>query len=185
MTESEKTVEKSFDEYRSMGLAELNFVFPRMRPCGKSGTGMLLWVQVAKAPFDVAGYMMEGGKTVACEIKENSERTTAMTIVDAGKKGTGLQYHQLAALVAVHKAGGYACVVWDNGGEWGLLDGQRLTHAKAAFDTAKKAKEEGYPRASRGSFSILWGNFQRISFTPKGVPIWLNLLVPQTPETPT
>jgi len=177
MTASEKLIEASFAEYLTAGSATLMILYPRMRAAGFVGKAPA-WVQVAKAPFDVAGYYHRTARFIACEIKENKDSHTSLKIIAPEKKGTGLQYHQLEALVAVHNNGGLACVVWDNGGEWGFLDGVRLKHAKTAMDASLKAEKNGYPNASRGSRSILWGNFAPIKFTygprtRKGVPLWL------------
>jgi len=184
MTPSEKMIEASFDDYSSAGIASLFILFPKMRAAGFLGKSPA-WVQVAKAPFDVAGYYHGTGRFIACEIKESAEPKVSLPIIGPGKKGTGLQYHQLEALVNVHKNGGLACVVWDNAGGWGYLDGARLKQAKSMYDYSLRAAEKGYPRAPRGSRSILWGEFRPLTVTAalggvlgrqgggKSFPLWL------------
>lgn len=173
MTDFEKAMEKSFGEYYTVGLARLQFVHPRMKVGGMRGNTPM-FVQVAKAPYDLDGYFLKGARYIACEVKENGKHKTSLPIIAPLKKGTGLHYHQLEALVQVHESGGLACVVWDNAGEVGFLDGSRLKAAKAAMDTALKAKAEGYPETARGSRSILWGNFQSVGINGMGAPLWLD-----------
>lgn len=171
-TEFEKTVEKSFAEYLTTGTAYLQFLHPRMRVGGFLGK-VPAWIQVAKAPYDVDGYYLSGARYIACEIKENGEHHNSLKIIPPEKKGTGLQYHQLEALVNAHKAGAVACVLWNNGGEVGYLDGSRLAAAKSAMDTSLKAEKEGYPNTAKGSRSIPWGNFKPVKLNGVGVPLWL------------
>lgn len=171
-TPFEKLMEKSFLEYSSTGVAFLKVLHPRMRVAGKLGNAPA-WVQVAKAPFDIDGYYLDNARYIACEVKENGERKVSLPIIGPGKVGTGLQYHQLEALVAVHIARGLACVVWNNAGEIGYLDGTRLKAAKAAIDTSLKAEKEGYPGAKKGSRSILFGNFNPVQVNQTNIPLWL------------
>jgi hypothetical protein len=191
MTEFEKTMEKSFAEYLSAGTAFLQILWPKMRCVGMGKDGKVpVFVQVAKAPYDIDGYFLannpdsvsrrraglESGPTcryIACEVKENAKHHTSLAIIPPGKKGTGLQYHQLEALVRVHENNGLACVVWDNAGEIGYLDGSRLRAAKSAMDTSLKAQELGYPNTAKGSRSILWGNFIPVKLNQRGVPLWI------------
>ena len=172
MTPFEKVVEKSFTEYLSSGVASLKFLFPKMRMSGYLGKTPA-FVQVGKAPYDVDGYFIQTGQFIACEIKENGERHNSMHIVGPDKKGTGLQYHQLVALVHAHGSHAFAALLWNNGGEIGILDGSRLTAAKASIDTAIKAEEAGYPDGKKGAKSIPWGHFSPVKSNAAGVPLWL------------
>ncbi len=171
MTPFEKTIQKSFDEYAAR--AYLMILHPQMRCVGTRGGKVPLWVQVAKAPFDIAGLYLDNGRYIAVELKENASRHTSLQIIGPGKKGTGLQYHQLEGLVTVHEAGGLALVLWDNAGEVGLIDGPRLKAAKSAYDTALKAAAAGYPNGARGVKSIPWGNFAPVTIGNGGTPLWL------------
>lgn len=171
MTNSEKMIEKSFDEYQSVGIARLMILFPKMRPAGKLGK-MPAYVPVAKAPYDVAGYYYNTARFIAAEIKENQEHASSMPIIHPDKKGTGLQYHQLAALVEAHENGAYVTVLWDNGGEWLQIDGIRLKQAKSAYDLSMKAEEKGMPNA-KGVRSIPAGHFSPIKLSINSIPLWL------------
>lgn len=172
MTPFEKVMEKSFAEYSSTAVAYLQFLHPRMRMAGYLGKAPA-FVQVAKAPFDVDGYYLDSARFIACEIKETAERKHSLAIISPNKKGSGLQYHQLEALVNAHNAGALAVVVWNNGGDIGIVDGTRLRAAKAAMDTSLKAQAEGYPNTAKGSRSILFGNFTPVTLNGAGVPLWL------------
>lgn len=172
MTASEKTIASTFAEYHSANTATLLILYPKMRAAGFLGKAPA-FVQVSKAPFDVAGFYHGSARFIACEIKENASRKVSLPIIGPDKRGTGLQYHQLEALVEAHKNGGFACVVWDNAGEWGILEGQRLTAAKSAYDASLKAEKQGYPNTHRGSRSILWGEFTPLKLNNKGMPLWL------------
>lgn len=172
MTPFERQIEKSFAEYKSSRIACLMFLYPKMRMAGHL-KNTPAFVQVAKSPYDISGYYYETGRYIACELKESSGRETSLPMIAPGKRGTGLQYHQLEALVDVHDAGGLACLVWNNGGEIGYLDGSRLKAAKSALDTSIEAERLGLPNATRGQRSILWGNFQLVHELPNGVPLWL------------
>lgn len=174
MTPFEKKVELSFIEYSTAKIAFLQFLFPKMRMAGYIGKSPG-FVQVAKAPYDVDGYYIGTGRYIACEIKENADHHPSMRLIPPDKDGTGLQYHQLSALVAAHDAGGLAVLLWDNGGEVGILDGTRLAAAKSAIDTSIKAAKEGYPDGVKGLRSVPWGSFQPVKINGSGVPLWLPL----------
>lgn len=173
MTDFEKVMEKSAIEYLSAGIADMQFLWPKMQMTGQYIGKAPAFIQVGKAPYDMTGYFLDGARTIACEVKENGERKTSLAIQAPDKDGTGLKYHQLEALVRVHQAGGLASVVWNNGGEIGYLEGTRLVAAKAAMDTSLKAQKLGMPNAKEGRRSILWGNFVPVKVNGQGVPLWL------------
>lgn len=171
MTPFEKVMETSFAEYHTSKTAFLQFLSPRMRMAGYIGN-QPGFVQVGKAPYDLDGFYLNGGLYIACEIKENGDRHESMKIIPPKKKGSGLQYHQLEALVYAYEAGAIACVVWNNAGEIGIIDGSRLKAAKSSIDTSLKAEKMGLPN-QKGLRSILWGNFTPVKTNGKGVPLWL------------
>lgn len=180
MTGSEKMVEATFGEYKTARLATLMILFPKMRPAGRLGK-MVAYVPVAKAPYDVAGYFHKTGRHIALEIKENSDQHTSVAIIGPGKKGTGLQYHQLEALVEVHEQGGLALLLWDNAGDWGIIDGVRLKIAKATYDQSLKAEAKGYPNAKGGGVrSIRRELFTPVKVDDQGRPLWLPADVKKT-----
>lgn len=172
MTPFEKVMEKSFLEYRTSNTAFLQILYPAMRVGGTLGN-MPAYIPVGKAPYDIDGFYFKTARYIACEVKESAKHESTMRVVPPDKKGTGLKYHQLEALVLVHENGGLACVVYNNGGEVGYLDGSRLKAAKAAIDTSLKAEAQGYPDAARGKRSIPWGDFQPVKSTGAGIPLWL------------
>lgn len=172
MTEFEKVMEKSFAEYTTSKTAYLQFLYPKMRMAGYIGKAPG-FVQCAKAPYDIDGYYMDGSaRHIACEVKENADHHASLKIIMPEKRGTGLQYHQLEALVRAHESKCLACVVWSNGGEVGYLDGTRLKAAKQSVDASLKAEKMGLPN-QKGMRSILWGNFTAVRINSKGVPLWL------------
>lgn len=173
MTGSEKMVEATFEEYRTAGIATLLFLYPKMRPAGRLGK-LPAYIPAGKAPYDVAGYRHGSARMIAVEIKENSEQHTSLQIIGPGKKGTGLQWHQLESLVELHNAGGEAYVLWDNAGEWGILDGVRLKQAHAIYVQSLKAEAKGYPNAkTTGTRSIKWGEFKPVKTDDQGRPLYL------------
>lgn len=171
MTAFEKLIQKTFDDYANA--AYLMILHPQMKCVGTRDGKVPLWVQVAKAPFDLAGFYLDNGRYIAVELKENAKRHSSLQIIGPGKKGTGLQYHQLEGLVTVHNAGGLAYVLWENAGEVGVVDGARLKAAKTGYDTALRAAAAGYPNGARGVKSIQWGNFKPVKLDQRGHPLWL------------
>lgn len=172
MNDFEKLIGKTFQGYRDAGIADLVFLHPPMRvmtiirkvPC---------YVQAGKAPFDVAGiYYDSCGTGLGVELKETKDHEHSLPIVGPGKKGNGLQYHQLESLVAVHNAGGVALVVYSNGGEIGILPGDTLAVAKLQYDASLKVEQAGKTPA-RGARSILWGLFKPIKYGHNDLPLWL------------
>lgn len=136
------------------------------------------WVQSGKAPFDIAGIYYDGkGTGIGVELKETRDRKSSLPIVHPDKKGDGVHYHQLAALVDVHKAGGISLLVWSNGGEVGVLSGEKLALTKVQYDTSLKTEAAGKEYA-RGSRSILWGLFDPTEYGVDDRPLWL----PKAPE---
>lgn len=171
MTPSEKAIERSFMEYESSNTATLMVLFPKMRPA-TSIKGRLMWVQVAKAPYDVAGFFHGSGRYIAAEIKETGKPQTSLPIIAPGGKGGGIKYHQLAALVDVHRRGGYAVVVWENGGQWGVMGGSALAEAKREYDLSVAAQRAGYPNTQPGARSLAWARFKPVPMS-HDIPLWL------------
>lgn len=123
MNAFEKQVENVLPHWGKRGLS-LWFLNPKMRPVGMRGK-LPIFMQVAKAPFDMMGYDSQG-IVIALELKSNETAKTRLPIIGEGKRGSGLQYHQLEALVKVYGSGGHAAVLWYNGGKVGMLDGYNL-----------------------------------------------------------
>ncbi len=172
MNAFEKLIGKTFDGYRVAKKANLYFLFPPMRVAGMMGKAPC-FVQTGKAPYDVGGYLLNGyAKAVGVELKETADHATSLSIIAPDKKGSGLHYHQLDSLVAIHEAGGYAALLWSNGGEIGRADGEVLSMIKTHYDTSLKleATKKTVPRGSR---SILWGHFKPVKIGHEGFPLWL------------
>jgi hypothetical protein len=125
MNSFEHLIGKTFQSYRDARLATMIFLHPPMRVAGMMGR-VPCFIQAGKAPFDLGGmYYDVAGTVIAAELKETAEHATSLPIIGPGKKGSGLQYHQLDALTDVHLGGGVALVLYSNGGEIGLLRGGR------------------------------------------------------------
>jgi len=176
MNQFERDIETTFQPYRDANIAGLIFLHPPMRAAGMMGR-VPCFIQSGKAPFDVAGiYYDKAGTSIGAELKQTKDHEASLPIVHPKKKGDGLQYHQMSALVDVHKAGGVALVLWNNGGEIGVLTGQDIHLAKVQYDVSMKAEDSGKTPA-KGSRSIPWGRFKLVKYGHKGMPLWL-------PESP-
>jgi hypothetical protein len=168
MNDFEKLVGKTFPAYRAIKEAELFFLHPPMRAAGFKGSAPC-WVQVGKAPYDLGGFYYDRvGTAIGVELKETSQHENRLSIIGKDKKGSGLQHHQLLALVELHRAGGMAALVWNNGGEIGVLGGTGLVNAFLTYDAAAKSQN-----APVGSKSILWGAFTPVPLGVGGLPAWL------------
>lgn len=177
MNAFEKAIGDTFQAYRSAKVANLIFLHPPMRIGGMLGK-VPCFVQSGRAPFDVGGiYYDNAGTAIGAELKETKDHEHSLSIVHPDKKGSGLQYHQLAALVDVHKAGGVALVVWSNGGEVGVLTGEKIVLAKMQYDTSLAAEKAG-KIVAKGTRSILWGQFKPSKYGVDDKPLWLPDSVP-------
>lgn len=172
MNQFEKEIGNTFQAYRDAKQAGLVFLHPPMRIAGMLGR-VPCFIQAGKAPFDVAGMFYDGdGTAIGVELKETKDHETSLSIVGPGKKGSGLQYHQLEALVSVHQGGGVALVVWSNGGEVGVLSGEGILLAWMQYNTSLKAEAQRKTPA-KGSRSILWGHFKPVKNGLGDMPLWL------------
>lgn len=172
MNDFERQIGKTFQQYRDAKVANLLFLHPPMRVAGMMGK-VPCFIQAGKAPFDVGGVLYdECGTLVGAELKETKDHEHSLSIVHPEKKGSGLQYHQLAALVEVHLAGGIALLVWSNAGEIGVLAGDGLHLAKVQYDASLKA-EAAKKTPAKGSRSILWGHFKTVKYGHNDMPLWL------------
>lgn len=172
MNEFEKEIGKTFQSYRDARIASMVFLNPPMRVAGMMGKAPC-FVQSGKAPFDIGGFFYDRfGTVIGAELKQTSTHNHSLSIVGPDKKGDGLQYHQLTALVDVISAGGLALVLWNNGGEIGYLPADALRLAKIQYDTSMKAEKAG-KELVKGSRSILWGHFKLVKTGHEGMPLWL------------
>jgi penicillin-binding protein-related factor A (putative recombinase) len=172
MNDFEKQIGETFQAYRDAKVAHLFFLHPPMRIAGMHGH-VPCYVQAGKAPYDVAGFYYDRcGTALGVELKETKDRETSIAIVGEGKKGSGLQYHQLQGLVDTYEAGGRAMLLWSNGGEIGRLDGDALVLVKLQYDTSVKA-EKANKSVAKGSRSIPWGLFSLVKHGHKEMPLWI------------
>lgn len=172
MNHFEKLIDGTFKSYRDTKIASLVFLHAPMRIAGMMRT-VPCFIQSGKAPFDVGGFFYDKfGTVIGAELKETQDHETSLPIVGPDKKGNGLQYHQLSALVDVHQAGGLALVLWSNGGEVGVLTGDAIAVAKLQYDTSMKVEAIGKSFA-KGSRSILWGHFKLVKYGVDDKPLWL------------
>lgn len=172
MNAFEKQIGETFQSYRDAKTANVYFLFPPMRVAGLHGH-MPCYIPVGKAPYDAAGFFYdEAGTSLGVELKETKDHENRLPIVGPGKKGDGLHYHQLEALVAIHKAGGVSLLLWSNGGEIGRLGGASLSLVKVQYDASLKA-EAAKKEVAKGSRSIQWGSFELVKYGLDDKPLWL------------
>lgn len=168
MNEFEKEIAATFQAYRDTRTAHLYILHPPMRIAGFLGHAPC-HVLAGKAPYDIAGFYYDGcGTSVGAELKQTAEHENRLPIVPPDSDGSGLQYHQLVGLVGLHKAGGVALLLWNNGGQIGVLRGPELATTLIGYEASLKAKQP-----ARGSKSILWGLFRPIKTGVDGRPVWL------------
>jgi hypothetical protein len=67
-------------------------------------------------------------------------------IVKPDKHASGIAYHQLAALALVARMGGMARIVWDNGGQIGVLREGRAHHLRRQFAERGARQRQGAER---------------------------------------
>lgn len=172
MNSFEFFIDKTLQPYRDEKKANLIFLHPPMRPAGMLGH-VPCFIQTGKAPFDLAGiYYDKAGTSIGAELKETQKHESSLSIIGPGKKGGGLQYHQLVSLHEVYTAGGVALLLWSNGGEIGVLDGQGIALAFVQYETSLKAQSMGKTPA-KGARSILWGRFRKVKYGHNQLPLWL------------
>lgn len=152
----------SFEAYKDGGVALLAFM-PVPTVVIRRERGVPLRVSKGKAPFDVYGYMVGTGRFVGAELK-HSERSTSLAIIGPGRKGSGLQFHQLDALALLAQNGGVARIVWDNDGEIGILTEDEIIVAWRVFVETMKSEASG-KQAIHNSKSIKWGLFTVVDYT--------------------
>lgn len=172
MNAFEKIVGEMFAVYRQAKIANLMFLHPPMRIAGMHGNAPC-YVQAGKAPYDIGGFFYDTSAThIGIELKENKDPATSLSIVKPDKTGSGLQYHQLEALVDLHLSGGVALLVWSNAGQVGVIRGPELQAVKIAYDASLKA-EAMNKLVVKGARSIRWELFKLVKSDDKGRPMFL------------
>jgi penicillin-binding protein-related factor A (putative recombinase) len=168
----EDLIRQTFRGYSARQIARLDMMPCPTRIVGRS-QGRPVMVLAGKPPFDVYGYRLQDGRMIGAELK-SSDRKPSLPLVGPGKKGDGLQFHQIDALAGLVQAGGYGFIVWDNGGEIGVLTGSAITTAHRTFEHAWASEEAG-KSAPRGSKSIPWDRFATEVTWNEAGPDWLLL----------
>ena len=172
----EKDVSVSMDAYRETKIAFLDFLPPPIRPVvwQKAHKGSApLFTLVGQAPFDVHGYL-SNGIMIGVELKATQKHHDRIKIVSPVTKGSGVQYHQLDALAHLSRHGGIAGIVWSNGGEVGVMNGQKIVAALNEYEASMKGG------GKRGSKSLEWSAFEEPRYHAFGGAItydWLPLVL--------
>lgn len=172
MNAFEKLIGETFQTYRQAKIANLMFLHPPMRIAGMHGN-VPCYVQAGKAPYDIGGFFYDSNAThIGVELKESKDPEQSLAIVGPEKRGSGIQYHQLTALVDLHLSGGIALLVWSNAGQVGVLGGDALQAVKIAYDASLKA-EKMNKTVQKGTRSIRRELFKPMKLAPNGHPLWL------------
>ncbi len=161
----EKLIETSFDGYAAAQLANLARMPIPTKVAGQR-KGRLIFVQCGKAPFDVYGYTIGGARFIGAELKAGG-RKESMAITNPKVKKGGLQLHQLDALAEVAQAGGIARLVWDNGGDFGILCNDDIVLARDTYLHALTSESSGR-KAQSGAKSIKWERFTPVDYQTFG-----------------
>jgi hypothetical protein len=185
----EKQIGATFPVYAQGGKAFLDFMPLPMTPCGRRGShGEPLYIPKGKAPFDVYGHAPrrlqdKGANTfdlavfVGAELKHTKDVQPSLSIVHPdAESGDGLKFHQLDALALVARMGGVARVVWDNGGQVGVLSESGILAAHAIYSASLASERRGKGKGPVGSRSIKWTAFKPVEWENLSGVVALNWL---------
>ena len=178
--EFEDYIQEGFAAIREQTGAWLLWVNPPVVCCGMRGK-MPIFAMVGTAPYDVGGWAhgdyMEP-RAIGVELKESRKYKSSLPIIGLEKKGSGLQYHQIEALAALHREGHYAGVLWNNGGAIGFASGDVVASAFYDYEVSRIAEENGQ-RPVKGSRSISWSQFSVVIGETPDAWFLENLYVPK------
>jgi len=158
--EFENDVQEGFVAIREKTGAWLHWVNPPVTPCGVRGN-MPIFAMTGTALYDLAGWTHQDFATpqsIGVELKQSSKYKASLPIIGPNKKGSGLQYHQLEGLAAMHREGHIAGLLWSNGGAIGVAKGEVLASAFYDYEVSRIAEEAGQ-RPTKGARSIRWDKF--------------------------
>ena len=158
----EKDIESTFVGYSKGDIARLAMMPTPTRQIG-SRNGLPIMIRSGKPPFDVYGYRVRDGVMIGAELKA-SQRKNGLTLVAPDAHGDGLQFHQLDALASLARCGGVSRLVWNNGGEIGVLLSDNIMIAAREYEHVLKTKLAG-KAVPRGSGSIPWERFEPVEYT--------------------
>ena len=153
----EKEIESTFGIYAERNVAYLDMM-PVPTVIIKTKAGVIS-VPTTKAPFDVYGYWNDG-VFIGAELK-SSKRKNSLPIVGPKKKGDGVQYHQLDALYNLAKHRGKSRIVWDNGGEIGVISSNKIVTCYIVYLESLKSELSG-KSPKMGARSIPWKEFKKV-----------------------
>jgi hypothetical protein len=138
-SEFEKRIDTDLKVYAMAGVANLAMLPVPTKTIFFGGQTKI--IRTGDSPFDVWGYTTPGARTIGAELKSIVRNN--LPIVEHGKSGDGIHYHQLCALARLAEAGGIARIVWENEGQIGVLKGEQIIVAKAVFDVTQKGSRDG------------------------------------------
>ena len=183
----EKQIEGTFAPYVKAGIAKMDRMPVPMAPCGirHPKTQAPLYRPASRPPFDIYGWTMRFGTFIGAELKSTERRDTLPIVMPklvAGNlvtgKGSGLKFHQLDCLNSVAASGGFAKLVWMNGGEIGVLNEDAIRDAYTVAWENWQAGLRGLDTPLRGTRSIPWTRFSPVSHRVVGgvlIPDWLGV----------
>lgn len=159
----EAEIGRSFEFYAKKKIAYCEFMPIPTVPIHLKWDNRPVRILSGKAPFDVYGLVANDGRFIGAELKD-SQRKNSLAIIAPDKTGSGVQFHQLDALVNVARNGGIARIVWSNAGEVGILTGPKIIQAWQIYTQALTSERSGKDVA-RGTKSISWEQFITIDYT--------------------
>jgi len=162
----EDYIQQGFAAIRAKTGAWLHWVNPAVRPIGLRGN-MPVFAMVGSALYDIGGWTNENNavhRAVGIELKASTKFKQNIPIIKPESKGSGVQYHQLEALAALHRDGGIAGLVWNNGGVIGYASGEVLAAAFYDYETSRVCEEMKRP-ITKGVRSLSWQKFATVEGT--------------------
>ena len=161
--EFENYIQTGFAAIRQTTGAWLHWVNPPVCPIGMRGK-MPIFAMVGSALYDIGGWTdntKARHAAIGIELKESGKYKNSIPIIKPEGKGSGVQYHQLEALAALHRDGGLAGLVWSNGGIIGYANGEVLASAFYDYEVSRVCEERGKP-VTLGVRSISWKKFATV-----------------------
>jgi hypothetical protein len=178
MNDFEKDFQSRFPAIREHKrcMAYLFFLHPPMQCVGTKGT-MPIWVQTGRAMYDVSGWMPRVitnsagydekiAQAIGIELKSTKQRHPSLRIIGSDGDGSGMQAHQLEALAAMHRDGGIARILWNNGGIVGVMDGEEIAACFHAYRVSVEV-ERLKKTPARGARSVPWSLFRAIDLNER------------------
>ena len=114
----EKFLEESHRGYMQCGIACIDKIPHCTVPTGKRDpvTNAPFFRLAGRPPYDYHGYFLPdsgiGGIAIAMEAKSTTREMSRLPIIARGKKGFGIEQHQLDALADAEQAGCMAAIVY-------------------------------------------------------------------------